>query len=206
MSVAGFDFQQLNRVALSTSQPPVNQAANYGVSVVKAPPGPAWRCIGVFKLAPQENRGRHNCFIEVLDENGNRTRQPVVNWTWYMDAPTQTVKLDKPANEPAADIPVEKSYTVTLRINGGGLPSDSVGGIHTRHADEGEGSTYGHHSYYVVFQRRQGSIIAPPVDPDPIDPPAGDLTALQAENAKLRKENAGLRAVIADAIGVLEAA
>lgn len=172
MSVSGFDWQRLNWTALFLLQQPVNQAADYGVNVIKADPGPAWRCIGIFKLTPQENRGRHNVFLDVLDEQGNRTRQPVINWTWYMDAPQQTVRLDKPDNEPAADIPVEESYTVTLRVNGNGLPSDSVGGIHTRHADEGEGSTYGHHSFYVVFQRQQVGILAPPVDP--VDPPPTD--------------------------------
>lgn len=169
MSVSGFEWQRLNRVALSALQQPVNQAVDYGVSVVKASAGPAWRCIGIFKLAPEQNRGRHNVFIDVLDEQGNRDRQPLVNWTWYMDAPMQTVRLDKPDNEPAADIPVEKSYTVTLRVNGGGLASDSVGGIHTRHRDEGEGNTYGHHSFYIVFQRQGSGIITPPVDP--VDPP-----------------------------------
>jgi hypothetical protein len=94
-----------------------------------------------------------------------------------MDAPQQTVRLDKPDSEPAADIPIEKSYTVTLRINDGALPSDSVGGIHTRHRDEGEGNTYGHFSYYIVFQRQQGNIITPPVDP--VDPPTNDTDLAQ---------------------------
>lgn len=192
MSVAGFDWQRLNRVALSTLQPPVNQAAGYGANVVKAPPGPAWRCIGIFHLAPEENRGRHNCFVEVLDEQGDRDRSPIINWTWYMDAPQQTVRLDKPDNEPAVDIPVEKSYTVTLRVNGAGLPSDSVGGIHTRHPDESQGNTFGHHSFYVVFQRQQGSVITPPVKPtDPTAPEASDLAqrvaVLEADMQSLRR-------------------
>jgi hypothetical protein len=202
MSVSGFDWQRLNRVALSSLQQPLNQATDYGVNVIKAPAGPAWRCIGVFKLAPQENRGRHNVFLDVLDELGNRTRQPVINWTWYMDAPTQTVRLDKPDNEPAADIPIQKSYTVTLRVSGDGLPSDSVGGIHTRHADEGEGNSWGHHSFYVVFQRQQGNIITPPVDP--VEPPLpDDVAALRAENLALRNLVARYRHVVAGVISEL---
>jgi hypothetical protein len=204
MSVSGFDWQRLNRVALSSLQQPLNQAADYGINVIKAPAGPAWRCIGVFKLAPQENKSRRNVFLDVLDELGNRTRQPVINWTWYMDAPTQTVRLDKPDNEPAGDIPVEKSYTVTLRVNGDGLPSDSVGGIHTRHADEGEGNSWGHHSFYVVFQRQQGNIIAPPIDPVG-PPPSGDVAALRAENLALRNLVARYRQVVTGVIGELGA-
>jgi hypothetical protein len=204
MSVSGFDWQRLNRVALSSLQQPLNQAADYGINVIKAPAGPAWRCIGVFKLAPQENKSRRNVFFDVLDELGNRTRQPVINWTWYMDAPTQTVRLDKPDNEPAGDIPVEKSYTVTLRVNGDGLPSDSVGGIHTRHADEGEGNSWGHHSFYVVFQRQQGNIIAPPIDPVG-PPPSGDVAALRAENLALRNLVARYRQVVTGVLGALGA-
>lgn len=199
MSVAGFDFQSWNRLSLAATAQPVNMATAYGVSVVKAPAGPAWRCIGVYHLAPEQNRGRHNVFIEVLDEHGNRTRNPVVNWTWYMDAPTQTVKLDKPDNEPATDIPVQASYTVTLRVNGGGLPSDSVGNIHTRHGDEyfnGEKLNYtGHHSFYVVFQRQGSAVILPP---DPVDPPTNS-----DELARLRAENARLRAAITNALAAL---
>jgi hypothetical protein len=198
MSVSGFDWQRLNRVALSSLQQPLNQAADYGINVIKAPTGPAWRCIGIFKLAPQENRGRHNVFVDVLDENGLRTRQPTINWTWYMDAPTQTVRLDKPDNEPATNIPVEKSYTVTLSVNGDGLPSDSVGGIHTRHRDEGEGNTYGHHSFHIVFQRQDSAVVLPPVPVDPpVTPPTGiDAAALLAQIGRVQKELTTLEAML----------
>lgn len=196
MSVVGFDFPMLNRLSLAAVQQPVNMATNYGVSVVKtSATGPAWRCIGVFHLAPDQNRGKHNCFVEVLDEKGNRDRSPVIHWTTYMGNPTQIAKLDKPDNEPATDIAVEKSYTVTLSVSGGGLPSDSVGNIHTRHNDEGVGNTFGHHSYYIVFQRQGSAVITPP---DPVDPPVdGD------ELAQLRAENAKLRAAITNALAAL---
>lgn len=201
MSVSGFDWQRLNRVALSSLQQPVNQAADYGINVIKAPTGSAWRCIGIFHLAPHENRGRRNCFVEVLDENGLRTRQPTINWTWYMDAPTQTVRLDKPDDEPATNIPVEKSYTVTLRVNDGGLPSDSVGGIHTRHANEATGNTWGHHSFYVVFQRQGNAVIAPPDPVDPVEPPVNpptgiDATALLAQIGRVQRELTTLEAML----------
>lgn len=195
MSITGFDFHALNRRYMAQ---PANDATRYGVSMVKAPAGLAWRCIGIYHLSPSENRGRHNVFVDVLDEKGNRTRDPVINWTWYMDAPTQTVRLEKPDNEPATNIPVEKSSTVTLQVNGGGLPSDSVGGIHTRHADEGEGNTWGHHSFYVVFQRQGNAVIIPPdpVDP-PVNPPTGiDAAALLAQIGKIQRELTALEAML----------
>lgn len=187
MSVAGFDFRALNQRFLATPETgqPLNLAGQYGVSVVKAPVGPAWRCIGIYHLAPDENNRRHNVFVDVLDEQGKRLRSPLIRWTWWIDQPVQTVRLDKPDDEPATDIPVEKSYTVTLWVDGDGLRSDSVASLHVRHADEGVQNTYGHHSFYVVFQRRRGDIIAPP---GPVEPPVDndELAALRAENAQLR--------------------
>lgn len=195
MSLAGFDFQALNRKYLAQ---PSNDAQAYGASIVAAPTGDAWRCIGVYHLKPNENNRRHNIFVEVLDENGNRTRQPQIAWTWWMDAPTQILKLDKPNDEPAADIPIAKSATVTLRV-ADALQSDSVGNLHTRWADEGPnaGNATGHHSFYVVFQRRQGAVvITPPVEPQkpPILPPDNGGSATDQRLSALETEVANLRA------------
>lgn len=177
MGLAGFDFQALNRKYLAQ---PANDAAYYGVNIVSAGPGTAWRCIGVYHLKPTENNGRHNVFVEVLDEQGNRTRQPQIAWTWWIDAPIQMRKLDKPNDEPAADIPIDKSATVALRV-ADAFPSDSVGNIHTRWADEGTGNSIGHHSYYVVFQLQRRGTVTPP-----IDPPTLPLT-LEQRVARLEK-------------------
>jgi hypothetical protein len=189
VSVAGFNFSYLNNVALHWTNQPLNQAAHYGVSVVRHPTtGACWRCIGVFHLPPEDNRGRHNAFLEVLDEQGKRTNAPVVNWTWYIDAPIQVRKLDKPDNEPAADIPIERSMTVTIRVDGGGIPSDSVGGLHTRHADEANGNTYGHHSFYVIFQRQNAATQIDPEPTRPTEPPTIEqrIASLEAEVKSLR--------------------
>ena len=167
MSLSGFDFQSLNRKYLTQ---PANDAANYAASIAKAPSGTAWRCIGIYHLTPSENNGRRNVFVEVLDEGGNRTRAPQIAWTWWLDAPTQYRQLDKPNSEPAADIPIDSGATITLRVYGLGIPSDSVGNLHTRWADEGAGNTWGHHSYYVVFQLQWGIVVTPPIEP-PTEPP-----------------------------------
>lgn len=167
MSLSGFDFQSLNRKYLSQ---PANDAAQYAASIAKAPSGTAWRCIGIYHLSPQENNGRRNVYVEVLDEGGNRTRAPQVAWTWWMDAPMQYRNLDKPNSEPACDIPIDPGATITLRVYGLGFPSDSVGNLHTRWADEGAGNTWGHHSYYVVFQLQRGAVVTPPIEP-PTTPP-----------------------------------
>lgn len=195
MSVAGFDFHLLNSRYLSSSQP-VNKAASYGAGIIPAPANrAAWRCIGIYHLSPTENRGRHNVFVDVLDETGKRTNAPTIRWTWWIDGPTQTTRLDKPADEPACDIPLESKATVTLWVDGDSLPSDRVGNLHSRHRDEGDGNTWGHHSYYIVFQR-QGVTVAPPVEPEP-EPQPDEL-------ARLRKENAQLRSIILSALTALE--
>lgn len=189
MSVTGFDFQNFNQKYL---QAPANDAIRYGASIVPVPASrTAWRCIGIYHLRPDENRGRHNIFIDVLDEAGNRVQTPTIRWTWWIDGPQQTTHLDKPLTEPACDIPLESKATVTLFVDGDGLPSDRVGNLHTRHADEGEGNTWMHHSYYVVFQcKPAGVIIAPP----PID----------TELDRLRAENARLRAAVLSSLALLE--
>lgn len=201
MSLAGFDFQALNRKYLAQ---PANDAANYGASIVKAPAGDAWRCIGIYHLKPSENNRRHNVFVEVLDEQGNRTRLlPAIKWTWWMDAPLQTLKLDKPDNEPAADIPINPGATITLYIDGFGLPSDSVGNLRASHADEGPnaGNAIGHHSFYVVFQLKRSAVVTPPVEPT--KPPISDgssqdqrLSALEAEVMRLTANQDALWKVI----------
>ena len=180
MSLAGFDFQALNRRYLAQ---PANDAANYAASITPAGPGTAWRCIGIYHLLPAENNRRHNVFVDVLDEAGNRTRQPQIAWTWWIDAPVQMRKLDKPNDEPAADIPIDKGATITLRV-ADAFPSDSVGNLHARWADEGQnaGNAVGHHSFFVVFQLQRRGTITPPV----IDPPTQPRT-LEAAWAEIDK-------------------
>jgi hypothetical protein len=184
---AGFDFQRLNQKYLAQ---PANDAVDYGASIVPANSINAWRCIGIHHLTPDENRGRQNVFIDVLDESGNRLRQPIINWTFSFGGPVQQKRLDKPANEPAADIPIDKDATITLWV-ADSLDSDRVGELYTRHRDESPGNMWGHHSFYVVFQRQKAMMpINPPIDP-PIDPLGGDevlarLTKLEEDLFRLK--------------------
>lgn len=190
MGLAGFDFQGLNRKYLAQ---PANDAGNYGASIVPAQASEAWRCIGIYHLTPTQNNRRHNVFIEVLDESGRRTNQPQIAFSRWMGNAVELRSLDKPDGEPAADIDIYNEDTITLWV-AGALPSDSVGNLHTRHNDEGVQNTVGHHSYYVVFQLKRGTVVVvppvePPVLPPPVDPPTEPdvdrLTAIEAELARL---------------------
>jgi len=143
-----------------------NNAATYDVRILPAEVEPGasyWRIIGVHHLKPSENRGRHHAFIDVLDEDGHRVTDPnlYVYWSWKGRTPDQKAPpkpLDKPATEPAGNLPIQRGMELELWIQGDGSPSERVQNLHARHADEpaanGElWNSLGHHSFYVVFQR-----------------------------------------------------
>jgi hypothetical protein len=172
-----FEFQVYNETYLKNVEEggqPINDAAAYDVRIVQAdvPEGETyWQVIGVHHLTPEENRGKQNVFLEALDEDGRRVRDPFAwaGWTWEGRRPEERadpVPLDKPANEPANNIVMYFGQIVSVWLNGlapdGTDPSDQVQNLHTNHPDEpGPGgelwNSIGHHSFHVVFQRtRQG--------------------------------------------------
>jgi hypothetical protein len=186
-----FVFQTYNQRYLeniAAGGEPINDAGTYDVRIEQAdvPEGePYWRVIGVHHLTPEENRGKHYVFLEALDEEGRRVRDPFAwaGWTWEGRRPEERadpVPLDKPANEPANNIVMYFGQIVTVWLNGlvpdAADPSDRVENLHTNHPDEpGPGgelwNSIGHHSFYVVFQRTlqgdDGGGGEPPEPPEP---------------------------------------
>ena len=173
IGLAGFDFELYDQQFIHRpSAAAVNDAQAYGVHVEAVQPLPnqaCWKVIGVHHLTPDENRSRHNAYVDILDEHGQRIRQSNLSlgWTWEgkSDGPAQPKQFDKPADEPATDVPIEGGMTVSMWMEGDGI-SEKVSGLHTRHPDEpgsnGGGNTYGHHSYFVVFQHAIGNGNDPP--------------------------------------------
>ncbi|RIK37915.1 MAG: hypothetical protein DCC55_22795 [Chloroflexi bacterium] len=169
--------------------PTGNQAADYGARIQEAdaPPGATyWKIVGVRHLSPDENRGKHNIYIDAIDEAGQRVRNPDLRiaYTWEGrrdDEPAPPRPLDKPDNEPAGNLDVYKGQVVTAWLQGDGLPSDRVAGLHTDHDDEpasdgGNGNTRFHHSFHVLFQRAQKAAVPVVTDggqsrPEPAPPP-----------------------------------
>src|SRR5688500_1506715 len=87
-SLAGFDFQQYNRLYLpripanhTRQNGDANDAEKYGVRIVPAEVAAGqlyWRAIGVRHLEPAENTGKHNLYAELLAEEGKRVRDSSV--------------------------------------------------------------------------------------------------------------------------------
>ncbi len=200
IGIAGFDFEMLNQQFISSAMP-INEAGSYGVAIQSAGVAAGatyWKAVGIHHLTPDENRSRHNIFVDALNESGQRVKEASVAWNWEGNANPPTPKrLDKPANEPGMDIPIFDGV-FRLWIDGG-EPSDVVTGIHSRHADERNGrdeilNSFGHHSFYVVFQRTRKSASAPAtnggagaVPGDPIAPPVTPVAAAATVGARLAK-------------------
>jgi len=185
MAQQAFDFGSYVKRYLGS--PGRNDADRLGVRVSQ---GADVECIGVHVLTGDENWGKRNVYLAVLDANGERIPNAVVEWMWEgREEPPLRVVLDKPENEPPGNIALEADMTVSCWLPD--CNSARVSGLHTRHTDEPPGNTYGHWSYFVVFRMR-GSGVPMPVPPieEPIQP--GDWAWLgpQVQAAYTDMENA----------------
>lgn len=147
-----------------------NNATKYGVEVkpVSQPDGPGntthyWRIVGIHHLTGNENRGNHHVYCEVLDEEGRRVHGARLRLTQDGASPVFAV-VDKPANEAGTNFPLWSSNLANVMVQwpaDNPLPSEEVKGIRTTHPDEEVGNTWGHHSFYIVFQK---CALKPPAD------------------------------------------
>jgi len=138
---------------------PYNLAEAYGVTVEQSSADQRWEVTAVRHLSGAENTGKHNAYVSVYDENGNRVTNDAlrIGWTWEGRQPDEEAppkKLDKPDGEIGhGDVPLEKGMIVTLWIEGDGLESSKVMGLHSMHPDEEDGNTWGHHSFTITFRQ-----------------------------------------------------
>mgnify|MGYP005845953297 CR=1 FL=1 len=197
MSPSPPTFSDAPTPAAVTLRGPVNEAVAYGVRLEPAnAPGdsPFWQVVNVRHLSADENRGKHNIFVRVLDANGQRDRNPAlrVAYTWEdrrseEDAPPRP--LDKGDDDIGhADIDINKGQHISIWIEGDGAPSARVVNLHTDHeasektSDGQDGNTRFHHSFLVTFQRTQS-------DPNP----AGVDDALYVRDADPIQDGAVLK-------------
>ena len=171
-----FDHRQWTKTFLEN--PGYNDAKDYDVLVVRnATQGP-FKIIGVHHLTPEENSGKQNIFVDIIDEKGRRMEEEKAEWTWKDRRRNQNAPplgMDKPANE-CPDIPIWGGMVISVWHPDG----EKVLGIRSSHPDEkkpnGElGNMIGHHSFLVVFQKMEpGSTLPEPpptIPPDEPSPP-----------------------------------
>ncbi len=171
----------LNRPPTHDPATILGSAARYAMRLEQAAEttgGDCWRVVGVHHLTPEENRGNHVVYVDLLDEQGNplRDEQIQLQWGWEGQRPDEKVdprRFDKPTDEPGTNVEIYSGQLLWVRVAGAGLASDTVANLHTKHADEpgpqGENwNSIGHHSFYILFQRRrQGEVIIQPDQKDP---------------------------------------
>ncbi len=155
-----------------------NNAAKYGVEVKPVVNmgnfQQYWRVVGIHHLTGDENRGNHHAYCDVLDESGKRINNSRVSLNQGAGSQPLEAVVDKPPNEAGTNIPMWSSTKGDLGVKwpaNNPLPSEQAGILRTDHADEPPGNTWGHHSFYVVFQRTPASTPLPPKpDPTPVPP------------------------------------
>jgi len=188
------DVPSYNQQFIQTTQTtgkPYNDATQYGVQIHSVPDkGGAthyWRVVGVHHLTGNENKGNHHAYADVLDENGQRVNGARLVLVQEGAGPLHAV-VDKPANEAGTNFPMWSNTRGTLSVSWPAdhpLPSEQVGVLRTDHADEEAGNTWGHHSFYVVFQKMavsQETALPPATEPEPVvDPRTGGDEAASLE-------------------------
>lgn len=164
---------------------------NSPATVDKSPALAAFRIIGIHRLTPSENDGKQNLFIDIRDTDGKRLDK-LIDWGWQgqrANEPSPALILDKPDSEPAGNLVIWGGQIIWATVMN--QPSDTIRGVTTGLADVGPGATWGHHSYYCVWQWVEGG-----TTPPPIDPPAEDCTELQQRYNKLMATLAAIKELV----------
>ena len=160
-----------------------NNAAAYGVTVQAATPnaqGLVWRVESVRHLPPGENGGRHNVYFDLYDLDGRPMRGDAklrIGWTWlgrHGDEPAPPAPLEKREPKPMGNIALGAGQIVSVWVEGDGVPSDIVAGLHTDHPDESGDVTRFHHSFAVRYRKVLATPAQPPAPVQPPQPPVSD--------------------------------
>jgi len=136
----------------------LNEAEAYGVKVVpgnKSNDQKYMVLLGVKHLSPEENHRDHHAYFDVIDEDGERMYRYLIQCVregGVIASPPPSI--EKPLNEPGGNLPMnwDTTWDISVLSVNNQYPSDTVSNVHTRHADEGEGNTNGHHSFFMVWQ------------------------------------------------------
>ncbi len=181
MGLPDYNRQFVEKV--KRGEPIYNDAARYEVAVkefsdITLPINAKqyWRVVGVHHLTGAENMGNHHIYCDVLDGTGRRINQARLMMTQGTSAP-QFAIVDKPANEAGTNFVMWSNTLGAVSVSypaNAPLPSESVSNIRSTHPDEEIGNTWGHHSFYVVFQLTTIPESEPPKPPTPPDDADGE--------------------------------
>lgn len=127
---------------------------------------PYYKVMGLYHLSPPENRGNHHVYVEVLNKDGLQQRNMKVELFPNDHMPPYINVLDKPLNEAGTNFPLWNGEPVRVGVHGE-ITSEQAKGMHIHHDDEGNGNTWGHHSFYVLFQLTVNDTSPkPPIEPN----------------------------------------
>lgn len=165
----------------------LNDAESYGVAIEQHAPAAGetyYKVISVHHMTGDENDGRHNLYMDVLDEDGNRINGAILN-VLNADGTSTYATIDKPAAEPGTNVAIWKNDTLSAWVSGS-LLSDVVSGISTKHADEESGNTLFHHSFYVKWRKTlSADQVSDDTTGDDVDVSTDALTAADRANLQV---------------------
>lgn len=164
----------LNTVArLAKLNRPNNLPVTTG-NVDSADIDPAWRCVWLERLTPEESQGAHNVYVDLLDSSGNRipaTNTIKIAHGWQGNAQQFTSPCEKDAPEPVANVPIFSGARVWVEVDDGVAPSDIVMGL--------DSYPDGHQSHYVVFQWQRADAPTHPIKPLTVEINRSEIEAVR---------------------------
>lgn len=155
---------------------PIPQAyRNKGVGFNPVDATVYYKLVAVYHLSPEENKGKHVIFIDILDENNEwiQDRSNLsIDWGWFGQNESENAPnrpFEKRPPEFGAQVDLSKGAVTWVRVDDvTGIPSESVYGLHSDFENRPQWNTWGHNSFIVLFKLVKQSV--DPVDPDePID-------------------------------------
>lgn len=168
-----------------------------GVTVERATvaPGALYaRAVVVHQMTPAEAGTNHNVYLDLIDENGQRVKRTTFNG--YNNGIGLGCITDKPDNEPRCNMPMYSQDTLAVWVDKtpviSQIQSDRVTGLSTRWPGQ-SGSTYGHVSFYIIFQLTKAGVAPPPPPPAPLD-----CGQIKVENDLLKLKLSQLRAILGE--------
>lgn len=157
----------------------IDVPSDWGIGIGEVLPaaGDHYVALTKLRLVPVgENELRHNVYVNVVDASGARLYDgTVVAMLNTGNNYEGTIPMEKVAPEFMGNYAMEKGDTISVWVSSVGaeaVVSDTVSGMHTRHADRGDDCKWGHFSFEATFTD-YGKYV-PPTTEEPTTPTPGE--------------------------------